>query len=320
MKLSKAVEGFLLYAQTYYADATTERMAKHLRKVVEHLNDPEFESITEEDLQKYFVFLRTEYRPFRFIKNPPEGQEPAQPELMSPAGVDNYWKAIRALFQWGERNFWTPRPDKAIPQPKYKLEEVKAFSSDEVKKLLYCAEWKTIKRGERTYRMHQTTHKRDVALLQFMLDTGMRVGEICRTRCGDLDLETGLIMVRPFGRSVKSKPHPVYLGKSARQTMWVYMAERKFESEDRLFELTEKSIRQLLRSLGKRAGVEDVHPHRFRHTFAIEFLRTQRDPFMLMRLLGHSTLTMTNHYLDILDSDVARAHGIASPVDNMKKR
>jgi integrase/recombinase XerD len=318
MKLSKAVEGFLLYAQTYYADATTLRMSKNLRKMIEHLNDPEFESITTKDLQNYFIFLRTEYRPFRFVPNPKEGQEPKPAAPLTPAGLDNYWKAMRALWQWGDKNFRIGRPDLAIPQPKFKLEEVKAFSQDELKKLLYFAEYMNAKKGDRTYRMHRASYKRDVALIRFMLDTGMRIGEICRVQCGDLDLENGSLMVRPFGRSVKSKPRPVFLGKAAKQAVWIYLSKREYEKDDLLFDLNENGIRRILRSIGDRAGVDKVHPHRFRHTFAIEFLRNQRDPFTLMRLLGHSTLTMTNHYLDIVDADLAKSHGLASPGDRLK--
>lgn len=318
MKLSKAVEGYLLYAQTYYAEATVTRLNITLKKIIEHLGDPEFESITTEDLQNYFKFLKT-YVPHRFTRKLKEGQEPKKPVPISLAGIDNYWKAIRSLYQWGDKNFKVGRPDKMIPQPKFTLGEVKAFTPDELKKLLYYAEWAIAKKRETTYRMHRPTQKRDIALLRFMLDTGMRVGEICRTLCGDIDLEQGCLTVRPFGKSLKSKPRNVFLGKAAKQAMWVYLAERNdYEKDDRLFELTEKSIRQLLRSLGTRANIENVHPHRFRHTFAIEFLRNQRDPFMLMRLLGHSSLTMTNHYLDILDSDLAKAHGVASPGDRLK--
>jgi integrase/recombinase XerD len=324
MKLSKAVEGYALYARTELAPDTVRHYLITLTKVVEHLNDPELESITEEDLLKYFEFLRTDYRPHRFTRKLPEGQEPRDPGPMSPAGVDGYWKAIRSLFTWTDKKFRTGRPDKDIAQPKYQLAEVEAFSADEVKKLIYFAEWMNAVRGtgetKRMYRVHCHNHKRDVAMVMFLLDSGMRIGEVCRARCEDFNETSGSLVVRPFGRSVKSKPRTVYLGKEATHAMWVYMADRSYDKEDRLFELNEKSIRQLLRSLGTRAGVENVHPHRFRHTFAIEFLRHNHDPFALMRLLGHSNLDMTNHYLNILGGDLENAQRNGSPVDHMRRK
>ena len=74
------------------------------------------------------------------------------------------------------------------------------------------------------------------------------------------------------------------------------------------------SLRLLLTRLGDKVGVPHCHPHRFRHTFAIEFLRAGGDVFSLQRLLGHSTLDMVKNYVAIAQVDVRNAHRKASPV------
>ena len=80
----------------------------------------------------------------------------------------------------------------------------------------------------------------------------------------------------------------------------------------------ENTIRHLLRNLGERANVKDVHPHRFRHTFSIEFLRNGGDVYSLQRLLGHSTLPMCLRYLALAQADIEKAHRRASPADNWR--
>ncbi len=104
-----------------------------------------------------------------------------------------------------------------------------------------------------------------------------------------------------------------------RQVIWNYLNKsiKKFD-EEKLSAIAKASVRQIFTRIAKNANVPNVHPHKFRHTFAIAYLRNHGDVFTLKRLLGHATLDMTQRYLDIVKEDIADAHKHASPADNWR--
>jgi len=125
--------------------------------------------------------------------------------------------------------------------------------------------------------------------------------------------------VAPFGSGQKTKSRTAYLGRVAQRAMWLYLAKRqKTVPKDKLFELDAESIRSLFKRLGEWAGVNNVHPHRLRHTFAINYLRNGGDIYSLKYLLGHSSLDMVERYLHLTAADASNAHRKASPADNWR--
>jgi integrase/recombinase XerD len=176
--------------------------------------------------------------------------------------------------------------------------------------------------------MRRVTGKRDRAIILTLLDTGLRASELCALKMGDLEQKTGRLQVKHgrTGGAKGGKGRIVFLGKTARRTLWLYLTthEDAEDPEAPLFigrfnrPLNRDTLRQVIASLGEKAGVKNCHPHRFRHTMAITYLRSGGDVFTLQALLGHSTLDMVQHYARIADIDVEQTHRHASPVDNWR--
>jgi len=234
------------------------------------------------------------------------------------------------LSTWASTEFDLPNPMKAVPAPRFERAPVDPFSKEDVEALLkackFSREANTTDRRRFTMRRH--TARRDQAIILTLLDTGLRASELCSLKVGDVDPKTGRVYVKHgLGGGAKfRKGRIVFLGKAARRALWRYLAERE-DGEDAnapLFAgkydrpLSPNALRLLISRLGKKANVNKCHPHRFRHTFAITYLRAGGDLFTLQALLGHSSLEMVQYYARIAEIDIQQAHRRASPADNWR--
>lgn len=87
-----------------------------------------------------------------------------------------------------------------------------------------------------------------------------------------------------------------------------------------IYRLTRQGILLLVKRLGQKEGIKNVHPHRFRHTFAVQFLHNGGNVFELQQLLGHTNLDMVKRYVKIAQMDLEVVARKASPADNWKLR
>jgi site-specific recombinase XerD len=162
---------------------------------------------------------------------------------------------------------------------------------------------------------------RNRAIILILLDSGLRVSELASIKLEDVDTERGLIKVLGKG----SKERVVRIGSTAQKALWKYLMFRHKTTSQALW-LTEEgtplskcTVQIMVKRLKERAGVTvKGNCHKFRHTFALSFLRKDRNPFNLQYLLGHSDLRMTRHYVSTLGAeDALKAHESASPADMM---
>jgi integrase/recombinase XerD len=320
MEFQKSVEGYMIAKNADgYSQSTLEMYAWALKIMQNYLKNKQIELVSEKDLQDFFNFLRNDYKPARFNGNTAP---------LAGRSLDNIWTAMRSFFNWCQAELkLKSRPDHAIRRPRYKTAEIEPFTQAEIALLLKaCERTQPAKtNGRESFTMPRPTAARDIALVMVLLDTGIRVSECARLRIQDVDILTGEAAILPFGTGIKTKGRHVYIGKVTKKALWRYLSSRETpQPTERLF-LTEddkpmdrNSIRLLLSRMGERAGVRGCHPHRFRHTFALEYLRNGGDPFTLQRLLGHSSMDMINNYIKLVGSDLEAAHRRASPVDRWR--
>jgi site-specific recombinase XerD len=143
--------------------------------------------------------------------------------------------------------------------------------------------------------------RRDEALIRFLLDAGVRVSEACTLTTENLDIRDETAVVRGKGNRLR----PVYFGSRTALALDRYKRKR---AEHRLAHLPEfflsqrgalsgDGARNLIRTRARQAGLHDrMHPHRFRHTFAHDFLLHGGQERDLKRLAGWSSDAMLERY------------------------
>lgn len=159
---------------------------------------------------------------------------------------------------------------------------------------------------------------RDLALMLLMVDTGVRRAELCGLNWGDIDVKKGTIAIRE-GKGGKFRT--VIAGVRTRRALLKYRRTVAVEASAPMLQtrsggrMTHAGLRSMLLRIGKRAGIH-LSPHMLRRTFATLSLRAGMNPLHLQGLLGHSSLEMTNHYVQMLDDDLQVAHKAFGPIDN----
>lgn len=208
----------------------------------------------------------------------------------SPNTVRTRWKGLARFCGWlvaeGELR---ASPMAGLSAPAAPPPPVPVLTDDELGALLKACSGKAF------------ADRRDEALLRFLLDCGVRVSELCGLRVADVDLDREMALVTGKGRKVR----PVYFGTRTARALDRYLRERKrhrWAHVDALFlsergPLTPDGVRERMKVRGAEAGIaERLHPHRFRHTFAHDYLMAGGQERDLKRLAGWTSDVMLERY------------------------
>lgn len=142
-------------------------------------------------------------------------------------------------------------------------------------------------------------NKKERAIIEFLLASGVRVSELCSIRISDINFDTLSVIVRE-GKGAKQRT--VYINDLASKHLVEYLTTRNVTG-DYLFYNKKKEplnpggVRFLLKEIEERAGVTNVHPHRFRRTFATGLANRGMEIQEIGKLLGHASLNTTLTYV-----------------------
>jgi site-specific recombinase XerD len=237
----------------------------------------------------------------------------------------NYYVGLSAFWTWATREkLVSEHILHSIPAPKPEQRDIVPFTKTEI--TLIMASLKRSKpytrpgKARSDHSINEWNAARNYAIILLLLDTGMRASELCEINLHQVDERNHRIHIMGKGAKERTLPFSPRTG----QALWRYLATRDMTYGQRIFvsstggDFDRNDLLVTLKRIGDRAEVPGCNPHRFRHTFAIQFLRNGGDAYTLQAMLGHSTLEMVKNYLRLAQIDLDKAHRHASPVDNWR--
>lgn len=213
--------------------------------------------------------------------------------------------SIKAFFNYLEyEEIWLDNP---FSKMRIKLHEPKLLPRiiplPTIDKLLKCAYRHAVQYNTSTYSYHACL--RDIAVLELMFATGMRISELCSLRPEDIDLATGVIKI--YGKGSKERLIQIGNADVLKAVLCYHHAfSTKCDNAGWFFinrlgnRLSDQSVRNMINRYCALASIQlHITPHMFRHSFATLLLEEDVDIRYIQHLLGHSSIATTQIYTHV---------------------
>ena len=260
-------------------EGCSERTLQYYRVTIEHFlsqTETTVRKVTTEEIRAYLA---------DYQKN----------SNCSNVTIDNIRRNISSFFSWlEEEDYILKSPMRRIHKIKTKT-VVKSIISDEGIERLRdnCSEI------------------RDLAMIDLLYSTGIRVGELVNLNIDDIDLEGRECIV--YGKGDKERR--VYFDAKAKVHLKEYI-ETRSDSNQALFvtldsphdRLKISGVEIRLRQLGRRLDLEKIHPHKFRRTMATRAIDKGMPIEQVQKILGHSQIDTTMQYAMVNQNNVKTSH------------
>ena len=164
---------------------------------------------------------------------------------------------------------------------------------------------------------------RNWVTVNFLLATGVRVGEFVNIRVGDILMDEAIVRIR-HGKSRRERHLP--LSKTITKVLMEYLSIRNGEADDYLFcnayggKFDENSCKHAISKYNKVRGVNKTSLHLFRHTFAKNWILNGGDIFRLQKVLGHSSIETVREYVNMFSDDLKRNFDNFNPLETISNQ
>lgn len=184
-----------------------------------------------------------------------------------------------------------------IELPKVDSNPIEPYTEEEIEKLI-----------RKPSKKCSFTQYRNWCITCFILSTGLRLSSLINIKIKDIDLQQSIVYVH---HTKNRKPLIMPLNQQINKILKEWLKVRQYESsEEYLFcnvfgkQLTKNTITQALMTYNKEKNVNITGIHRLRHTFAKQWIMSGNSVVTLQKILGHSSLAITQHYVNIMITDL----------------
>lgn len=246
--------------------------------------------------------------------NFPENRKDYQKEL-SKTTINNYIRNIKVFFNYMYDNkYISNNPIRRVKQLKNQRKVVGYIDDTNMNKLL------------KSFDLSKFHEYRDYTIAQLIFDTGMRIGETLLIKEADIDFVKRTILL-PADNTKGKKDRYVFFSQEMLKQLkrWLQYKDR-YKQCEYVFCTTKGTVLKIsnyetnFKKYGERIGQNDIHPHMLRNNFAKRFLLSGGDIYTLSKILGHSSVTVTEEaYLDLQNEDLRVQYQRHSPLMNLKR-
>jgi len=213
--------------------------------------------------------------------------------------ADNCRRNLNTFFQFLEdENYIAKNPCRRIPKIKDDSRIKRFYNDMEIETMRDCC-----------------NTKRELALVDLLISTGLRVSEVPKIRIDEIDWEQRTILIHGKG----GKDRIVPFSTRCKKHLLEYIEDPSHGSSNYIFcsshsphyQLRKESVQQIIKTVGKRANLPQITVHCFRRWFATDLNKKGVEPAVIQQLLGHESFATTQkHYLDNPISKTIMAHNI----------